>query len=152
MSGLAGRIARYANETTVAAVGAAIVALGMLILLIAEHVGSTLIVGLALAVLGIGHGVFAPPNNNIALGSSPPDRMGIASSLINLARLAGQLISTALAGMLIALLIGNQRFTPENVPALKTVLYSMTTLALVCSVLGTVYSLLRRNTAEAESL
>ncbi len=46
---------------------------------------------LALAPIGAGMGLFQSPNNSIIMGSVRPERLGIASGLLNLTRILGQI-------------------------------------------------------------
>lgn len=46
---------------------------------------------LALAPIGVGMGLFQSPNNSIIMGSVRPERLGIASGLLNLTRILGQI-------------------------------------------------------------
>ncbi|MDH3306581.1 MAG: DHA2 family efflux MFS transporter permease subunit [Acidimicrobiia bacterium] len=45
----------------------------------------------ALAPIGVGMGMFQSPNNSIVMGSVRPERLGIASGLLNLTRILGQI-------------------------------------------------------------
>lgn len=51
---------------------------------------------LSLAPIGVGMGMFQSPNNSIIMGSVRPERLGIASGLLNLTRILGQIVGIGL--------------------------------------------------------
>jgi EmrB/QacA subfamily drug resistance transporter len=53
-------------------------------------------VAIGLAVMGIGAGMFFAPNSSAAMGSSPPERLGIASATLATLRNCGMVVSFAL--------------------------------------------------------
>jgi DHA2 family multidrug resistance protein-like MFS transporter len=55
-----------------------------------------------MALCGIGFGFFQSPNNRTILASAPPERAGSASGILASARLVGQTVGTALAGLILA--------------------------------------------------
>jgi EmrB/QacA subfamily drug resistance transporter len=55
-------------------------------------------VAVALAVCGLGLGVFIAPNNSRMLGAAPPNRRGIASGVLAAARNVGMVLGVGLAG------------------------------------------------------
>lgn len=54
-----------------------------------------------LVVLGVGGGLFNPPNNGATLGGVPPDRLGVANGVFTTARNFGQAIGAAVAAALL---------------------------------------------------
>lgn len=57
------------------------------------------------APIGIGVGLFQSPNNSAIMGSVPPNRLGIASSLLATTRSLGQTVGIAVLGALWATLV-----------------------------------------------
>ncbi len=55
-----------------------------------------------LIILGVGQGLFQSPNNSSVMGSAPRDRLGIASGFLAMMRTIGQVVGTALAGVILA--------------------------------------------------
>jgi MFS family permease len=53
--------------------------------------------GLALAALGAGHGIFNSPNTSAVMGSVPPNRRGVAAGTRTLLNNSGQTLAIALA-------------------------------------------------------
>lgn len=61
-----------------------------------------------LGVLGIGLGLFTPPNNSSIMGSAPANRLGVAGGILNMTRSLGTSLGVALTGALLALLLSSQ--------------------------------------------
>jgi predicted MFS family arabinose efflux permease len=55
-----------------------------------------------LVVLGVGGGLFHPPNNSAALGQVPPEHLSVANGFLSTARNFGTAIGAALAATLLA--------------------------------------------------
>jgi EmrB/QacA subfamily drug resistance transporter len=56
-----------------------------------------------LAVLGLGLGLFTPPNNSAVMGSAPPHRLGVAGGVLNMTRSLGTSAGVAATGAVLAL-------------------------------------------------
>jgi len=83
------------------AVGLAVngAALVLLALLQTDATGSE--VATALALLGIGMGIFQTPNNNLLMSSVPRHRLGIGSSVLSIVRSLGYSVGATLAAMIV---------------------------------------------------
>ena len=66
--------------------------------------------------LGIGFGIFSSPNTNVIMSSVDKKHYGQASATTGTVRLTGQAFSMGIAGMAIALLVGNQPILPSVYP------------------------------------
>lgn len=81
-----------------ATLGMAILTLGLLFLAwTTAHAPLTLIAA-ALAVVGLGVGIFVSPNNSALMGAAPRERQGIAAGVLATARNAGMVCGIGLAG------------------------------------------------------
>lgn len=58
-----------------------------------------------LMLLGLGLGLFTPPNNSAIMGSAPLDRLGVASGILNMTRSIGTSLGVALTGALLGILL-----------------------------------------------
>jgi EmrB/QacA subfamily drug resistance transporter len=56
-----------------------------------------------LAVLGLGLGLFTPPNNSAVMGSAPPHRLGVAGGVLNMTRSLGTSAGVAATGAVFAI-------------------------------------------------
>lgn len=67
-----------------------------------------------IAPYGLGWGMFIPSNNSAALGTVPPERLGVASSLLSLSRTLGQTTGLPLIGTLFSLMTMTSAGLPVN--------------------------------------
>lgn len=51
---------------------------------------------------GLGVGLFETPNSSMIMGAAPPEQLGVASGLLSLVRILGQLVGVPLVGTLVA--------------------------------------------------
>jgi EmrB/QacA subfamily drug resistance transporter len=58
-----------------------------------------------LGVLGVGLGLFTPPNNSAIMGSAPQRQLGVAGGILNMTRSIGTSLGVALTGAVLALLL-----------------------------------------------
>jgi EmrB/QacA subfamily drug resistance transporter len=103
--------------------GMAVLALGLVWLGHVSAGGSLGAIAVALAIVGLGVGVFVSPNNSALMGAAPRERQGIAAGVLATARNVGMVCGVGLAGAV---------FT--------TVLTSGGTLALVRGVQASLYA------------
>jgi EmrB/QacA subfamily drug resistance transporter len=98
---IAGTLTDRAGPTppTVAGMASAAVALAALGLIQDLTLPATL--GL-LALLGIGLGLFTPPNNAAVMGSAPANRLGVAGGVLNMIRSLGTSLGVAATGAVLA--------------------------------------------------
>jgi EmrB/QacA subfamily drug resistance transporter len=80
--------------------GMLLTTLGTALLIFLREDSSIVFLVLALAITGIGGGMFGAPNSNIIMGSVPRERLGNASAMITLARNLGTIVSVAWTGAL----------------------------------------------------
>ena len=93
-----------ARPLTVAGMAVAAAALA---LLAAVH-GSTAAVVAALALLGVGLGLFTPANNAGIMGAAPRAQSGAASGILNMTRGLGTSLGLSLTGLVFAAVAGNR--------------------------------------------
>ncbi|WP_040209310.1 MFS transporter [Neobacillus jeddahensis] len=77
---------------------------GLLVMVVAQvglatlHNGSSIIVvGILVALLGLGNGIFQSPNNSLVMSSVPRSQLGIAGSINSLVRNIGMVVGIAVA-------------------------------------------------------
>ncbi|HEY4200166.1 MAG TPA: MFS transporter [Devosiaceae bacterium] len=89
---ISGRLANRISTSWLCAAGGALLALGLVIIVLSAAEGGlvTLLIGTILA--GAGFGLFQTPNNRILLLSAPKARSGAAGAMQGTARLMGQTI------------------------------------------------------------
>ena len=104
-----------------------------------------------MGILGLGLGLFTPPNTSAIMGSVPRSRIGIASGTVATARNVGQVLGVSMAGMVLAVrepvylaqLAGTM--TPEQAAktAFLSAAHDAARVAAVVCVLGILASLVR---------
>ena len=62
-------------------------------------------VAVALAVVGLGSGIFISPNTSALMGSAPRHRQGIASGVLATARNVGMVLGVGLAGAIVTTIL-----------------------------------------------
>ena len=50
-------------------------------------------------ILGVGMGIFTPPNNSAIMLSAPPERLGVAGGILNMMRALGLIFGVAISGL-----------------------------------------------------
>lgn len=110
---VSGRLSDKIKASKLATSGMLIIVFGLvgLIFITAETPVWLLIIFLLL--LGAGFGIFSSPNANIIMGSVEKKYYGQASATMGTVRLTGQAFSMGIAGMAIALKIGNNKIEPS---------------------------------------
>lgn len=140
---VAGRLSDKYEPRIIATTGCGMFVLGFAVLFFAGMETSLWQIKLGLCLLGIGFGLFSSPNNNAAMSSVDPARLGIASALLNLARTGGNMISTAIMVVIFNFFFADQVLQPEQYPQLLTVVKITLLLGGVYALLGGFYSLTR---------
>jgi EmrB/QacA subfamily drug resistance transporter len=86
-----------------------------------------------LAVLGVGFALFSSPNNNAILGSVDHTHLGIASSVLSTMRTFGQVLSMAVAVLLLSHFVGDSEIGEHTITAfLTTFRYAFVIFSLSC--------------------
>jgi EmrB/QacA subfamily drug resistance transporter len=101
MAPIAGTLTDRIGPGPPTVVGMAIAALALAGLAGAPSNSLGLTLGL-LALLGIGLGLFTPPNNSAVMGSAPANRLGVAGGILNMTRSLGTSLGVAATGAVLA--------------------------------------------------
>jgi EmrB/QacA subfamily drug resistance transporter len=99
-----------------------------------------------LALLGIGVGLFTPPNSSAIMGSAPANRLGVAGGILNMTRSLGTSLGVAASGAVLAARISARLGAPVDrtidapqtvlLPAFHETLLFLAGLALVAAVVS----------------
>lgn len=95
--------------TTIGMLVSALACVDLLFLNEATHM-TLLIAGLVL--LGVGMGLFTPPNNSAIMGSAPKDKLGVAGGVLNMMRSLGLIFGVDISGAIFTTL--EHRYLAEN--------------------------------------
>ncbi|MCL2738886.1 MAG: MFS transporter [Bacteroidales bacterium] len=132
---LSGRLSDRIAPSVLATFGMAIITLGLVGLIFLHQHTSVYYIIFLLLLLGVGFGIFASPNTNVIMGSVDKKYYGQASAVTGTMRLTGQALSMGIAGMAIALQMGNQKITPDLHPQfLSSMQLTFIIFAVLCSV------------------
>ena len=97
---ISGAISDKIDSRYISSLGMAIVAVGLWLLSRLQVDSSALTIVSILILNGIGSGMFQTPNNSAVMGAVPPNRRGIASSLLANMRNIGMVLGVAVSGAL----------------------------------------------------
>jgi MFS family permease len=103
VSPFSGALAGKFGARTATAGGVSIIGLGLLLIAASVHQAGLPATETGLAMTGLGMGIATGPLMGIAVGAVAASRSGTASSLINVARMAGATIGVAALGSVYAL-------------------------------------------------
>ena len=95
---LSGTLSDKIGSRLLGTLGMVILALGVFLLSRLGAVSSYADIVLALAIVGLGTGIFSSPNNSALMGAAPRHQQGIAASVLATARNGGMVLGVGLAG------------------------------------------------------
>ena len=137
---IAGRLSDRLGHRILATSGSFAIALGLLALTLMGQTTPLWMIGAAIMTIGFGHGLFSTPNNSSALGSIPPDKVGIGSAIVSLARQSGQLLGTAVISLLLALYFAGAAIAQSDPSLLAGVTTNALSVSLALSLLAAWFS------------
>ncbi len=140
----AGGLADRYGSRLLTTVGMAVTAVASLFLAFSINLHAELFfMVIELVLVGVGLGIFTPPNNSSVMGSLPADRLGVGGGILNMARSLGMAMGTALTSTLMAAFLimygGTERAGGPKlpwVPAIRYALFVLVFLSLVAAVLS----------------
>ena len=144
-SPLAGRLSDRTEPRILATAGMAIVTACLFLLsFIGKDTPFYLIIAV-LVILGLGYGIFSPPNMNSIMSSVGNAQAGIASATAATMRVLGQNLSMAIAMIAFSFVIGTVVITPDRTGELLTAThYAFVAFGILCAA-GVWFSAVRGN-------
>ena len=97
---------------------------------------STPVFLLLLAVVGIGLGLFTPPNNAAIMGAVPQDQSGLASGVLNMTRGMGTALGLALTGLVFDVSGGRASVSSFVAHAFSVTAFFLAAIAVVAGVIA----------------
>ncbi len=97
-SPFSGILCDWVSSRLLSTLGLGISALAVSLLSFVYLTQSLALVVIALALVGLGTGLFLTPNNKAIMGSVPPSQVGIASGMLAMMRSMGQVLGVAVSG------------------------------------------------------
>ncbi|MDE4908329.1 MFS transporter [Methanogenium marinum] len=145
---LAGRISDRTEPRILATVGMTIVTVCLFLLSFIGGDTPFYLIFAVLMVLGLGYGIFSPPNMNSIMSSVGNAQAGIASATAATMRVLGQNLSMAIAMMTFSIVIGTVVITPNVTGELLTAThYAFVAFGFLCAA-GVWFSAVRGNIRE----
>jgi EmrB/QacA subfamily drug resistance transporter len=114
VSPIAGRLADKIEPRYLASTGMTITVCGVLIFSRLHPTTPTAAIITNLIFLGTGFALFSSPNMSAIMGAVEKRHYGLASGTAATMRLLGQMLSMAIATVVLALLVGHKTIAPEN--------------------------------------
>jgi sugar phosphate permease len=99
---LSGTLSDKIGSRMLGTLGMMILAVGAFFLSRLDLASSQIDIAIALAILGLGTGMFTSPNSGALMGAAPRHRQGIAASVLATARNGGMVLGVGLAGAIFA--------------------------------------------------
>jgi len=95
---ISGALSDRIGSRSLATAGMLILAAGLFIIARLAPTGSLFVIAGGLAVVGLGVGLFASPNNSALMGAAPRHRQGIAAGVLATARNVGMVLGIGVSG------------------------------------------------------
>ncbi|TYQ14984.1 UNVERIFIED_CONTAM: EmrB/QacA subfamily drug resistance transporter [Acetivibrio alkalicellulosi] len=111
---VAGRLSDKIESYILSSIGMLIISVSLIVFSFIREDTSILYIIICLIVLGIGMAIFAPPNVHAIMSSVERKFYGISSAMVGTMKITGQMISMAIATLVIGLYIGNVQIAPQN--------------------------------------
>jgi MFS family permease len=143
---ISGRISDKIEPRLVASVGLAVNCLAVFMLIFVGGGTSLWYILLALAVYGIGIGLFSSPNSNAIMGSVENRILGVASGTLGTTRTAGMMLSMGIMMVLFSIYVGGSEITREVYPEFLKSMRVGFIIFTVVGALGLLIQVLARKT------
>jgi len=110
-----GRLSDKINPRWLASSGMALSVIGLFMLSFLEINTSKTFIIVALAILGVGFGLFSSPNTNMIMSSVEKKFYGVASATVATMRSTGMMFSMAIASLSVHVFVGEQKISDLNI-------------------------------------
>lgn len=146
-----GRLSDYVEPRVLASAGISITAVGLFLMSQLDAGSSLPYIITCLILTGSGFSLFSPPNVNAIMSSVSNAHAGSASGAVATTRLLGQLCSTVLVTLALALIMGNTAITPDSYPELARALELSFQISVALCLPAVIFSLIRGRVHESPS-
>lgn len=144
---ISGRVSDRIEPRLVASVGMSLNCVALFLLVFINAATPIWYIVLALAVNGLGIGIFASPNTNAIMGSVAKKSLGVAAGTLGTMRTAGMMVSMGIIMILFSLYIGEAEIIPEYYPEFLSSVRTGFIILTVFSVFGLLAQLAARRVA-----
>jgi MFS family permease len=146
---ISGRISDKIEPRLVASVGMSLNCVALLLLVFVNGGTALWYIMVALAINGLGIGIFASPNTNAIMGAVERKSLGVAAGTLGTMRTAGMMVSMGIMMILFSLYIGQAEITPVYYPQFLTSVRTGFIIFTVVSVFGLLCQLIARSADRA---
>ncbi|MBN1578977.1 MAG: MFS transporter [Chitinispirillaceae bacterium] len=143
LSPLAGRLSDHIEPRIPASAGMGCITIGLILLTGLDAATPIVPILLTMMLFGCGFALFSSPNTSAVMGSVDRSNYGIASATVGTMRLLGQVFSMGFTLLLISIMIGEGKITPECYPQFLKMMHTASALFAGLSVVGVAVSLVR---------
>jgi len=140
---LAGKFSDKYDSRILSSAGMLIIVVGLIFLIFLNIETSNTYIIFSLIILGFGFGLFSAPNTNSVMCSVEKQHLGTASATIGTMRLTGQMLSMAIAAMVIHVFVGDKAISKSNINPFITSIKIVFIIFTVLCILGVFASLAR---------
>lgn len=151
LSPLAGRLSDRIEPRLLATTGMVITVVGVLFFATLQPDTETYQVVANLILLGTGFALFSSPNMSAIMGAVEKRHYGLASGAVATMRLLGQMLSMAMATVVLSLIIGRQAITPGNYELFLRSIHIIFLISAVLCLSGVYFSWFRGTVFQAGS-
>ena len=135
---------RMADKRILPTLGMAVVSAGVAMFLFLGTEFSLPYTVVLLSVIGIGMGIFAPPNTSVIMSAVPGEYRGEASGVVSVVRQTGMMVSMGIAMAAIAVIMGSaDNLNPSTYGDFADVLHLAFSICLLMCAVGLVCSWFR---------
>jgi EmrB/QacA subfamily drug resistance transporter len=143
LSPLAGRLADRTEPRLIASAGMAVTVIGLAVFTQMDAGFPMWAIVANLILLGFGFSLFSSPNISAIMGAVEKRHYGIASGVSATMRLLGQMLSMAIATVMISIYVGQTAINPDNFAQfLKSMTMAFTIFTVLC-IFGVYFSMFR---------
>jgi MFS family permease len=146
---ISGRISDKIEARLVASVGMALNCVALFLLTFVNAGTPLWYIIMALAVNGLGIGIFASPNTNAIMGAVEKKSLGVAAGTLGTMRTAGMMVSMGTIMILFSLYIGQAEIIPIHYPQFLSSMKTGFIIFTVVSVIGLGCQLIARSASRA---
>jgi MFS family permease len=145
---ISGRISDKLEARLVASVGMALNCVALFLLTFVNADTGLWYIMMALAINGLGIGIFASPNTNAIMGAVDKKSLGVAAGTLGTMRTAGMMVSMGTIMILFSVFIGQVEIAPVNYPQFLTSMRTGFIIFTVVSILGLFCQLVARQASK----
>lgn len=142
-SPIAGKMSDKIEPRLLASFGLILTAVSLILSIFLTSNSENYYILITLMILGTGVAFFASPNNNAIMSSVEVKHFGIASAMVGMMRMTGQMLSMAIVMVIFALFIGEEKISPEKYPSFLKSIKILFSIFTLLSLLGIFASLVR---------